>query len=94
MRIDLSNPSHLPTCTCLMEILIYDKSFMLTIVSVLIGVLIIAYWHFVRYDEDAIQYEVPLPEQCSPSWEGQILDIPSIKVILAHGSPKKRLSDG
>ncbi|GAB7352593.1 hypothetical protein MBLNU459_g2974t1 [Dothideomycetes sp. NU459] len=29
--------------------------------------------------EEAIDFEVPLPQQCEPSWKGEILETPSIK---------------
>ena len=29
---------------------------------------------------DNLSYSIPVPEQCSASWEGKILDDPSIKV--------------
>lgn len=32
--------------------------------------------------EAAIDYEVPLPEQCEPEWKGEVLENPSIKVRL------------
>ena len=30
--------------------------------------------------EDAVEYHVPIPEQCGPEWQGKVLDSPSIKV--------------
>ena len=31
-------------------------------------------------DESVVNYRVPVPEQCSPGWKGEILKEPSIKV--------------
>ena len=34
-------------------------------------------------DQEApIEYSIPVPEQCSPRWEGRILDDPKVKAGL------------
>ena len=30
--------------------------------------------------EAAVDYDVPLPQQCQPGWKGEVLENPSIKV--------------
>lgn len=32
--------------------------------------------------EAAVDFEVPLPKQCEPGWQGEILQEPSLKVCL------------
>ena len=32
--------------------------------------------------EAAVDYSVPLPQQCQPGWKGEVLEKPSIKVCL------------
>jgi len=34
--------------------------------------------------ERAVDYEIPIPEQCKPGWKGEELDEPSIKVCDAN----------
>jgi len=31
-------------------------------------------------DEAPVAFRIPVPEQCTPGWEGEVLDEPSIKV--------------
>jgi len=33
-------------------------------------------------DERPFTFKVPIPEQCSPEWKGEVLEEPSIKVFL------------
>lgn len=33
-----------------------------------------------RADEAPVAFRIPVPEQCTPGWEGELLDKPSIKV--------------
>jgi len=35
-----------------------------------------------REDETPVSFRIPVPEQCSPGWEGEMLDEPSIKVDI------------
>lgn len=31
-------------------------------------------------DEAPVDFRIPVPEQCAPGWEGELLDKPSVKV--------------
>ena len=33
-------------------------------------------------EESALDYKIPVPEQCKPGWQGKLLDEPSIKVAI------------
>lgn len=53
-------------------------------------VFVFAAFKYIVLDDDEerpVQLEVPVPEQCSPEWKGEILDEPTIKVF----SPSKWL---
>lgn len=34
-------------------------------------------------EEEPVKYQVPVPEQCSPEWMGEVLKEPTIKVPFA-----------
>jgi len=34
-------------------------------------------------EESALDFNIPVPEQCGPGWQGKRLDEPSIRVIMA-----------
>jgi len=36
--------------------------------------------------EDAIDFSVPVPEQCRPGWKGKQLQEPTIKVCMQRGT--------
>lgn len=51
-------------------------------------VFVFAAFKYIVLDDDEerpVQLKVPVPEQCSPEWKGEILDEPTIKVF----SPSK-----
>ena len=37
-------------------------------------------------NEQPVSFDVPIPEQCSAEWKGEVLDRPSIKVLASHHS--------
>ena len=41
---------------------------------------ILTYTVLIDEDELPVNFTVPIPEQCSPTWEGEILDNPNMKV--------------
>ena len=49
---------------------------------VVMAVVYIALNYTVLIDEDElpVNYTVPIPEQCSPVWDGEVLDEPTISV--------------
>lgn len=63
------------------HILEYDPSQLLIVFVVLVSLSTTAYI-FMRYDdgEQPVPFQVPIPEQSKPGWQGEILEHPSIKV--------------
>jgi len=52
---------------------------LLTLLGLLLGALLIS---LVRPDpEQAVRYDVEIPDQCKPGWKGEELDRPSLKVL-------------
>lgn len=43
--------------------------------------------------EAAVDFEVPLPKQCEPGWQGEVLQEPSLKVCLSFHLPIYSLLD-
>lgn len=52
------------------------------IASIVIVVLSISAYFFIsRNDnEEPVPFQVPIPEQSKPGWQGELLELPSIKV--------------
>lgn len=53
-------------------------------------VFVFAVFKYIVLDDDEgrpVSFKVPIPEQCSPEWEGEVLEEPTIKVP----SPSTRL---
>ena len=41
-------------------------------------------------DDQAVNFKVPIPKQCSPEWEGDVLEQPSIKVACLRAREHSR----
>ena len=52
------------------------------LVSVLFVILVFRSVVLVDNEERSVSFNVPIPKQCSPDWEGEILEKPNIKVGL------------
>lgn len=50
------------------------------LVSTSLVLIVFRYTVLNNEDERPVTFKVPVPEQCSPGWTGEILDEPSIKV--------------
>ena len=53
-----------------------------------IGLVLTVFNYIVLNDsnEQPVTFDVPIPEQCSPQWKGEVLDRPSIKVFASQHS--------
>ncbi len=65
--------NHLPTQLPWLEVLI----FVLSVVFLYTALRIIV---FDDDRENFVTFQVPVPEQCSPEWKGEVLKEPTIKV--------------
>lgn len=58
-------------------------------ILVLSVVFVFAAFKIIVLDDDkerVVEFKVPVPKQCSPEWEGEVLEEPTIKVhSLRHG---------
>lgn len=57
------------------------------LISILsIGLVLTVFNYIVLNDsnEQPVNFDVPIPEQCGPQWKGEVLDRPSIKVFASH----------
>lgn len=49
--------------------------------TAVVTLLITLYLYFSGNDEERpVHFSIPLPEQCKPGWDGQVLEKPTIKV--------------
>ena len=65
--------SHLPDDVPWREVFIF-------LISILLS---FAVWNYVCLndsDEQPVSFHIPIPEQCNPTWRGDVLEQPSIKV--------------
>ena len=75
------SPAHLPW----LEISI----FLLSVVFVLVAFKIIV----LDIDEERfLHFKVPVPEQCSPEWKGEVLEQPTVKVSFPFNMAVSRLT--
>ncbi len=57
-----------------------SKLEILAVTVALIILIVTLYFTFFSNDEERpVSFSMPMPEQCSPGWEGEVLDSPSIK---------------
>lgn len=44
-----------------------------------------------HHEEDPVHFKVPIPEQCSSDWKGELLERPTVKVASLFGMAVKKL---
>ena len=44
-----------------------------------------------HHEENAIHFRVPVPEQCSSDWKGELLERPTVKVASVFDMAVKKL---
>lgn len=83
--MDIITANQLPTDLPWLEICIFFGSV----------IFVVTFFNYVVLSPDEerpVSFKIPIPEQCSPNWKGEVLEEPSIKVLRRPSSTDAAVS--